>query len=98
MADDTAPTFAISPEKRERWRRLVALSGTSDVGKQYLLGRAGLVADVRMGTVLREIRTIFDAGTVAARADGQLLERFATRGGGAAESAFATIVERHGPM
>src|SRR5262249_21871739 len=30
--------------------------------------------------------------------DGQLLERFATRGGEAAELAFAALVERHGPM
>ena len=30
--------------------------------------------------------------------DGQLVERFLTRGGEAAELAFAALVERHGPM
>src|SRR5262249_47599718 len=30
--------------------------------------------------------------------DGQLLERFVTSGGDAAELAFAALIERHGPM
>jgi HlyD family secretion protein len=50
------------------------------------------------GHVLRSLRTIFDAGTVAGLTDGQLLERFATRSGSPAELAFAALVERHGPM
>lgn len=37
-------------------------------------------------------------GVTAGLTDGQLLERFATHGGEAAELAFAAIVERHGPM
>src|SRR5262249_11889319 len=48
--------------------------------------------------VLRQIRALFNLGVVGERSDGQLLERFATAGGEAAELAFAALVERHGPM
>jgi RNA polymerase sigma factor (sigma-70 family) len=41
---------------------------------------------------------LFDVGTVGGLTDGQLLERFTTRAGEAAELAFAALVERHGPM
>ena len=44
------------------------------------------------------LRVLFDAGTATGLTDGQLLERFATRGGESAELAFAALVERHGPM
>ena len=47
---------------------------------------------------LRSLRTLFHAGTGSGLTDGQLLERFATRGGEASEPAFAALVERHGPM
>jgi RNA polymerase sigma factor (sigma-70 family) len=50
------------------------------------------------GTFQRQLRTVFNLGTVGDLTDGQLLERFATRGGEAAELAFAALVERHGPM
>ncbi len=52
----------------------------------------------RDGAVLRQLRTLFDAGTVVGLTDGQLLERFATRPPEAAEAAFGVLVERHGPM
>ncbi len=49
--------------------------------------------------VLRGLSAVFDGGSAAGLADGSLLERFARRGdNGAAESAFAVLVERHGPM
>ncbi len=44
------------------------------------------------------LRMLFDAGTATGLTDGQLLERFATRGGDSAETAFAALVDRHGPM
>ncbi|SIO28611.1 RNA polymerase sigma factor, sigma-70 family [Singulisphaera sp. GP187] len=44
------------------------------------------------------LRTLFSVGVIAGLTDGQLLERFATHEGEAAELAFAAIVERHGPM
>ena len=50
------------------------------------------------GAVRRQLRTLFNVGTVRDLTDGQLLERFATDGGEAAELAFAVLVERHGPM
>ena len=56
------------------------------------------MARARQGAVLRHIRALFDAGTIGGLTDGQLLERFTTRGGEAAELAFAALVERHGPM
>jgi RNA polymerase sigma factor (sigma-70 family) len=50
------------------------------------------------GTNLGTMRALFTAGTVGGLTDGQLLERFTTRGGEDAELAFASLVERHGPM
>ncbi|HEV3164179.1 MAG TPA: sigma-70 family RNA polymerase sigma factor, partial [Isosphaeraceae bacterium] len=50
------------------------------------------------GIAGRYLRTILDVGVMAGLTDGQLLERFETRGGDAAELAFAALVERHGPM
>ena len=50
------------------------------------------------GLVLRQLRTLFNLGVIGELTDGQLLERFATDGGEAAELAFAALVERHGPM
>jgi HlyD family secretion protein len=49
-------------------------------------------------TVVGALRTLFSAGTTAELSDGQFLERFATGRGEVAERAFATLVERHGPM
>src|SRR5947199_10868023 len=46
----------------------------------------------------RYVRMLFNVGTVAGLTDGQLLERFTAQGGETAELAFATLVERHGPM
>ncbi len=56
------------------------------------------MARAGQGAVLRQVRALFDAGTIGGLTDGQLLERFTTRGGEAAELAFAALVERHGPM
>ena len=46
----------------------------------------------------RHLRTLFALGAAGCLTDGQLLERFATLHGDPAELAFATLVERHGPM
>ena len=50
------------------------------------------------GTVLRRVGALFNVGTIGDLTDGQLLERFATDAGEAAELAFSALVERHGPM
>ena len=46
----------------------------------------------------RYVRMLFNAGTVGGLTDRQLVERFTAQGGETAELAFATLVERHGPM
>ncbi len=50
------------------------------------------------GEALQHVRMLFEAGAVGGLTDKQLLERFRTRDGEAAEWAFAALVERHGPM
>ncbi|WP_206107904.1 sigma-70 family RNA polymerase sigma factor [Paludisphaera rhizosphaerae] len=47
---------------------------------------------------LSHVRVLFNEGAVAGLTDAQLLERFTTREGESAQAAFATIVDRHGPM
>lgn len=49
-------------------------------------------------TLRTQIRTLYGIGAVRELTDGQLLERFATDRGEAAELAFAVLVERHGAM
>jgi RNA polymerase sigma factor (sigma-70 family) len=56
------------------------------------------MASVEPRAVLKEVRTIFGAGTVAGLTDAQLLERFAARRDESAELAFEALVVRHGPM
>jgi HlyD family secretion protein len=48
--------------------------------------------------LLRDIQTLFDAGTAAGLSDRQLLERFAGHRDATAEAAFEVLVLRHGPM
>ena len=50
------------------------------------------------GAVGRQIRALFNIGSIRELTDGQLLERFAVDRGEAAELAFAALVERHGSM
>ena len=56
------------------------------------------MAIAKGGEDLGPIRVLFAVGSVGLLTDGQLLERFATGGGEASELAFATLVDRHGPM
>ena len=49
-------------------------------------------------TSSRDLRTLFQFGTLGGLTDGQLMERFATLRDEGAELAFAALVERHGPM
>ena len=53
------------------------------------------MASAHLGSALRQIQRLFEAGTVAGLTDGQLIERYlSTRD----EGAFAALVGRHGPM
>ena len=47
---------------------------------------------------LRDMNTLFDAGTAGGLTDRQLLERFAGGRNPSAETAFEALVHRHGPM
>lgn len=53
---------------------------------------------IESGHTLRRIHALFDVGTAAGLSDGELLERYTSRTGEAAELAFAALVERHGPV
>ena len=48
--------------------------------------------------VLRQMHTLFTAGSCNGLSDRQLLDRFVARRDAVAELAFTTLVERHGPM
>jgi polysaccharide biosynthesis/export protein len=48
--------------------------------------------------LVRDLQTLFDAGTVGGLSDRQLLERFTLAGDGSSEAAFEVLVRRHGPM
>ena len=50
------------------------------------------------GSLVRQIESLFDGGSVTGLSDRQLLERFTTRRDDAGEVAFAALVARHGPM
>ena len=50
------------------------------------------------GGSLRYLGPLFELAVTSGLPDGQLLERFAAGAGSAAELAFATLGERHGPM
>ena len=50
------------------------------------------------GGYLRDMHTLFDAGTVSGISDRQLLQRFTGERGASAEAAFEALVLRHGPM
>ena len=52
----------------------------------------------RDGAILRQLRTLYNLGTIRDLTDGQLLERFATDVDEVSELAFAALVERHEAM
>ena len=79
---------------RNRRARGVTLGFRGRQGRR----RVSLVAIGKDGAALRQLRTLFNVGAIRELTDGQLLERFATGRGEAAELAFAALVERHGPM
>ena len=50
------------------------------------------------GAIRKQLRILFNLGTIGTLTDGQLLERFASGHGETRELAFAALVERHGPF
>jgi RNA polymerase sigma factor (sigma-70 family) len=57
-----------------------------------------MVGNNERGAVLQSIQTLYDMGSLGGLSDGALLGLFADRRNETAESAFATLVERHGAM
>ena len=72
---------------------MTELSATREM-RRRALGESCVIRSA----VARQVRSLLEDGAVGGLSDGELLERFATRAGDAAESAFAALVERHGPM
>ena len=66
--------------------------------------RGTAMSHAKSADLLRQVRTLFSAGTVAGLSDAELLERFTAQSAAAedatlaAEAAFAALVARHGPM
>jgi RNA polymerase sigma factor (sigma-70 family) len=58
----------------------------------------GAVATGQNLGLARQLDALLTFGTAGELTDGQLLERFASLKGDAAEQAFTTLVQRHGPM
>ena len=57
------------------------------------------MAYLASGSLVRQLGSLFEGGSVAGLSDRQLLERFSTGPRDAiAEAAFAALVTRHGPM
>jgi RNA polymerase sigma factor (sigma-70 family) len=56
------------------------------------------MANEEQGVTLRHMQTLFRVGSLGGLTDDTLLEWYRTKGGEAAELAFAALVERHGPM
>ena len=57
-----------------------------------------MIARRRDGAILRQLRTVYNLGSIGDLTDGQLLERFATDRDEIAELAFSALVERHEAM
>ena len=51
-----------------------------------------------IGSVVRQIGSLYEGSSVAGLSDRQLLDRFAAQRDAAGEAAFAALVTRHGPM
>ena len=56
------------------------------------------MALVTTASIVRQIESLFDGGSLAGLSDGQLVKRFNDRRDATGEDAFAALVARHGPM
>jgi RNA polymerase sigma factor (sigma-70 family) len=61
-------------------------------------GELGTMPPVATSSVVRQIGSSFDGGSVAGLTDRELIERFAAPRDATGEAAFAALVSRHGPM
>ncbi len=72
--------------------------GTSEHGRRRPPWEQRLTMQKTSATSLRILGGLFDLGAASNISDGQLLEHFATGPAATGETAFAAILERHGPM
>ena len=56
------------------------------------------MVSVTAQSVVRQIESLYDGGSVAGMSDRQLIERFVARRDAGGENAFSALVARHGPM
>lgn len=56
------------------------------------------MAQTAASSIIRQIESIFDGGSVAGLSDRQLLERFTAGRDATGDAAFAALVVRHAPM
>jgi RNA polymerase sigma factor (sigma-70 family) len=56
------------------------------------------MAHLASSSVVRQIGSLFEGGSITGLSDRQLLDRFVSRRENAGEAAFAALVARHGPM
>jgi HlyD family secretion protein len=62
------------------------------------VGADTVILTRRDGAIVRQLRTLYNIGTIRDLTDGQLLERFATDADEVADLVFSALVERHGAM
>ena len=75
-----------------------AVSGKGMNVNRGLSEKAPSMAHVATGSLVRQLGSLFEGGSVAGLSDRQLLERFIAGRDAAGEAAFAALVARHGPM
>jgi RNA polymerase sigma factor (sigma-70 family) len=76
-------------------------SGILPVPRRYVsrTRKLEVMARIASGSVVRQLESLFEGGSMAGLTDRQLLERYTAGGREAAgEAAFAALVGRHGPM
>jgi RNA polymerase sigma factor (sigma-70 family) len=56
------------------------------------------MAQAAAGSIVRQIESLFEGGSIAGLTDAQLLERFIARRDAVGEAVFEALVARHGPM
>jgi RNA polymerase sigma factor (sigma-70 family) len=56
------------------------------------------MAFLTSGSLVRQLESLFESGSLAALTDRQLLERFTAHRDAVGEAAFKALVDRHGPM
>ena len=87
------------PISKKKWNsKRALLHYFTRMEKETTAHRTKPISTSQHGTTVRQLHTLFNFGAIGGLSDGELLEMFKGRRGEAAESAFAVLMERHGPM